>query len=488
MRHWVSSYPRQVPCLIAGCEVTIPHRPIKDFAHKERDDEIRALCEEVLLRSKSIGVRGHLTQEYLIEFLGYDSHLVDLIYDDDSPSDLDRIRAFLKKNGLSISNLERVVANFSKSPRIFYDRPIKYCPDVRINSPYVETFGDVARLSAEIIVDGKSRTLWCETPANFSNYLLHERSDAFLCALLPWAMRAGKNIVSEAPVSEYFLHNVNEVLVPNLSNNDHRLFATRVMASSDSSSLRGADAVATAMSCGVDSFFTALQYTDPAYSGMKLSHLYCGNYLYGNASKVYDRAAAVADRMAIPLVKTTTNINELFEMPHLFTHFYKAMFGVLSLKKLFKTYYYSSAGDFGVFNMKDNSLKDTINVELLLLYAFSGPDFQVVTGGGKYNRVQKTRAIASSSIAQHFLNVCLYPERDRNCGKCGKCRRTMLTLDMLGQLDKFSAVFDVSEYSDDIQDHMSYLVSQKASPMLADVYSYFKEFRPDLIAKAGEHA
>src|SRR5688500_4934966 len=48
LTYWLSSYPNEIPCFIVGCESTIPDKPLERYRHKERDDALRALCNEVL--------------------------------------------------------------------------------------------------------------------------------------------------------------------------------------------------------------------------------------------------------------------------------------------------------------------------------------------------------------------------------------------------------------------------------------------------------
>src|SRR5690606_25109862 len=101
----------------------------------------------------------------------------------------------------------------------------------------------------------------------------------------------------EAPVTEMFLHNLQEILVPHLCKYDRRLHQTSILASADGSILHSGQAVGTGMSCGVDSFYTASLYYKHKLERMRLTHLYCGNYLYGNESLVYGRARQAAKDM-----------------------------------------------------------------------------------------------------------------------------------------------------------------------------------------------
>lgn len=483
LTHWVSSYPKEVPCYLIGCESTIPNLDIERYRHHERDNAVRELCDEVLKRSESIGVRGRITFSYLTVMLGYDQSKVEIIYEKGSSDNLARLQEFLKKNRCP-AEFEKSAIAFQASPWVLYERPITYKDTIVISRPYVSVSGDTARLSADITVDGEVRTLWCETSSMYSHFLLSERTDAFLCAVLPLAMRIGKNIVCEAPVGEQFLHNLSEILIPQLCSHDPRIYPTSIRADSDSSALIKGNAVATGMSCGVDSLYSVALYRDSQYRSMRLTHLYCGNYLYGNSGPIYERAERVSRDLGLPLICTATNINEALRLPHLFTHFFKTMFGVLALRKLFRTYYYSTAEDFSHFNLKDNSIRDTAQWELLLLYTFSDPDLQIITGGVKSDRLGKTRAITSLPVANKYLNVCLYPSQEKNCGGCAKCMRTLLMLDMLGALERFAEVFDIERYHLNRLDAFTYLARERKSSMLAQVYLHFARVEPRLMGQA----
>lgn len=437
-------------------------------------------------RSKSIGVRGDNTYRYLTESIGYENSQVDIVYKPSGPNDIENITGFLRKNKCPLQIFEGMFFSFQSDPRVFYERPVTFERSIKIPRPYVTCSGASARLSADIQIDGKVTTLWCETNSAYQDFLLFERADAFLCALLPLAMRSGKDIVCEAPVTEQFLHNLNEILIPHLCVHDPRLYRTRVMASGDASALISGGGVATGMSCGVDSFYTTSLYLDSDFKSMNLTHLYIGNYLYGNKGLIYERAELVAAELGLPLVQTSTNISEALKLPHVYTHFFKTMFGVLSLRKLFRIYYYSSAEDFSHFNLSANGTRDTAQFELLLLYTFSCSDFQVVTGGAKSERLEKTAAIRALPVARKFLNVCLYPARTRNCGECAKCRRTLLMLDMLNSLEYFCDVFDINAYRSTRLDSFVYLVQQKNSVMLSEVYKYFLRVEPSLVKQAEE--
>lgn len=81
----VSAYPSNVRCVVIGAETTIPDFEFKKYRSPARDTAVRRLCDEVLRRSSSIGVRGKITFSYLTEVLGYSPEKVDVIYSQTSP-------------------------------------------------------------------------------------------------------------------------------------------------------------------------------------------------------------------------------------------------------------------------------------------------------------------------------------------------------------------------------------------------------------------
>lgn len=76
---------------------------------------------------------------------------------------------------------------------------------------------------------------------------------------------------------------------------------------------------------------------------------------------------------------------------------------------------------------------------------WSSENLHVVHIGAERSRNDKLRSIASESIVQNNLRVCLENNSPTgNCSFCEKCLRTMLVLHQMGKLEQFK-VFDLSE-------------------------------------------
>jgi hypothetical protein len=166
-----------------------------------------------------------------------------------------------------------------------------------------------------------------------------------------------------------------------------------------------------------------------------------------------DQAKALADHLQMPLIWVDTNLNEIISRPFVPTHTFRNLACSLLFQKVFKTYYYSSG-----HNIKDFRIdpSDTANYDLIIALALSANSLNFEIYGLTANRVEKTKEIINFKPAHGHLNVCIVTteydhvnienNRIRNCSRCYKCVRTMLALDILGELEAFSGVFDMNHF------------------------------------------
>ena len=90
-------------------------------------------------------------------------------------------------------------------------------------------------------------------------------------------------------------------------------------------------------------------------------------------------------------------------------------------------------------------------------------------------RVQKTAYIADHPLVQQYLDVCwstqianmtnndslLKSKVKRNCGKCDKCLRTLFALELLGKIQFYEDIFDISEYKRYRNKYIIKIISQR---------------------------
>lgn len=349
---------------------------------------------------------------------------------------------------------------------------------IRIKKPYVEERTNCARLICEIVFKGEMRQVWFEVPLEYGQYLCNERSDAFLIALLPIAMREKCDMVCEAPVGEELLYQVRTFLVPALARASRRLYATRIIADIDTKVMTNAGAVGTGCSCGVDSLHAVVKHWKCQYPSMRLTHLAFYNVGAfdhvdnGEQQKNWQLAHArnFCKEYGFKLIETDSNISSAFPIGHLCVNTYRNCFAVFALQKFWRTYYIGSVGlDFQHFCISNSEFDDCAHYDLLTLDVLSTRNLKLYSDGGAIDRFTKTEALVDFEPAQKYLHVCL-SDRGENCGRCMKCRRTLLTLDALdmlrgdGTLNAFSQVFDIQYYRIHRNMYIRWLLRQKYGP------------------------
>ena len=322
-----------------------------------------------------------------------------------------------------------------------------------IEKPYILTKDGKSRLVANVDIDGNSREVWFEVESQFEKYLCYERGDAFVVAILNYAMRHGHDMESKAPIGEDLYYQLTTDLIPALANNSKVMHHTKLVADVDSSVLPNAGAVGTGISCGVDSFHSLATESQTKFSKHNLTHLAFNNVgSHGEgerAKKLFTERKELAKKFCkeygFVYVEGNSNLHDAIPQNHYLSHTYSSMFSVFALQKMYSIYYYASSGHpFQKFNLTDNELYGCANYELLSLKALSTHSLLIYSEGGEKNRFEKVKEIVKYQPSYNYLNVCL--NQFDNCGKCEKCVRTLVALDALDSLDKYKNVFNIDYY------------------------------------------
>ncbi len=371
---------------------------------------------------------------------------------------------------------------------------------IHISKPYITAMGSgLIRLCSDFVEpDNTTHTLFVEVEAVWSQYLVTDRADAWVFLAIPLAFREGWDIESEAPVTELFLHNLNEILLPTLAANDERCHFIRVYAEETREDIEGANAVGTGVSGGVDSTFTIKRYTSEEYKELSLTHLFVGSlsvdlwdyseednlYSWEEKHKAYfDRYKIVSDYTGLPIIKQFSNVisyyTRIHKIRHNTVHTYITMAAVLCMKKLWNTYYFSSGYDFSEFQLNNHMDKDTSHIDLLLVYVLCDNTFHCFSWGGTMDRIEKTLELADYPLAQKMIHPC-FTKQKNNCSKpgCSKCLRALLTLDYYCKLDCFSKTFDIKAYRENRLDYLEELVKRKDDDSFKRLFAMFNEKYP----------
>lgn len=354
--------------------------------------------------------------------------------------------------------------------------------------------GDSVKLYAKYEYGEESGELWFSTDRKYGNYLCQERGDAFLVAMLLFAMERNIDIRIEDKISQRLIYGIENYLMKSLvkMNNNYNMIKIECEIALDE--IENEQGVGTGISCGVDSFYTINQHIDDKMNKYKLTHLTLFNsgafgerggdearFLFNDMK---GKAKKAAKDIGLPLVWVDSNISEVINMPFEKTHTFRNLACVLALSKLFKTYYYSSGHSIEYFklNFSDPSNYDIINSESL-----STDNLEIFITGLLSSRFEKTREIATYLPTYKNLNVCLvtpdninlnYNNKEYiNCSKCFKCIRTMLTLDVIGKLELYDKVFDLTTYYDNKSKYIAeniYLMIRAKDEFATEIYKNMK--------------
>lgn len=340
--------------------------------------------------------------------------------------------------------------------------------------------------------------LWFAVPKEYKPYLCDNRGDAFVVALIWYAMVTGSDIKSEVSVSSQLAFSIQHLLIPALMK-EEKGYSRRInlICETTTDTYPNNVGVGTGMSCGVDSLYTLKKYRDTGIpEPYRLTHL-----AYFNMGAIFhpDRASKkvysmkefyeTTDRMSEEKCQNAREVAKMSNLPLLYiksnmdSDYYRGAYGdtgvyrncacVLAMQKLFGKYYCSSAGWPEYFNL--NLDQGSEHYESLLCNAFTTENTQFILSDYA-SRLEKTVALADDPIAQRYLDVCF---RFNSCGECSKCYRTLLTLDIIGKVDLFKNVFDVRKFMQERDKAYAWLLKTKDGKMsddnvvfAVDIYNY----------------
>lgn len=355
---------------------------------------------------------------------------------------------------------------------------------IRIEKPFIEYEGNDAILNTYIRIDDKREKLWFRVNRKFGQYLCDERGDAYLVAVLHYAMSHVHDIELDVPVTEDLLYNIETYLIDGLVAYNPTYHRTHIKAEVASDTLPNAGAVGTGISCGVDSLYALARESNHLYPNHKITHLTFNNVgSHGEGEKAralyqkrLQRPKKFAEEYGYEFVASDSNLMDVIQQSHFYTHTYSSMFPILCLQKLYSIYYYASGGyKYNEFTLKSVEGRCCGSYELLSLPVFSTHQLRIYSQGENMTRMQKLKTVVAYAPSYKYLNVCL--KDGDNCGRCEKCVRTMTGLDSLGKLDLYHKVFDVDYYKSHKNWYMKQILKQLAYKKhdYFEIYNYKKK-------------
>ncbi|MBR6372296.1 MAG: hypothetical protein IKS20_03870 [Victivallales bacterium] len=299
--------------------------------------------------------------------------------------------------------------------------------------------------------------MWLDVPKEYEAWLCDDRCDAFLVAIIYWALIKGEDIVCEAPVTENLLYKLREYLVEGLVKADGRLKGISIEASPiPCISSKKDGAVVTGMSCGIDSFHALAHLMQSDYAGLRPTHLLFNKVGAQGSDPIGEEqhrfrvanARALSKEAGLPLIEVESNVHLLIPLKHEVHGGYRNAFVIFALQCGISAYFLASSKILPQLDMSQHHIFYTF-YDLVLMDVFSSPCLQFYSEGANLTRFEKTRELVSFAPSYTHLNVCFWAKGGdgRNCTvNCEKCQRTILDLEALGCLEKYSSVFDLDLY------------------------------------------
>jgi hypothetical protein len=285
--------------------------------------------------------------------------------------------------------------------------------------------------------------IWYRVPEQFGDFFT-TRSDAFLIPGLLAGMHFQEDIEVRGTVSPKLAYNLEEY--QNLLHFRMPIDVSPVEIRYDHLKALAAkpEAVGTAFSGGVDSFFTLWKHLpqNQPIPDFRITHavfLHGFDILNKDRSKyeaLFARYREALQNINVTLIPIETNMVSLIFPRTKYPNFYGPILaGAAHLfGKLFNKYFIPSSNDYQQLQTWASS-SDPASDPLL-----STETLDIIHHGAAIQRVGKIEVISDWEPAQNDLRVCINIDLEDgliNCSRCEKCVRTMIPLYAMGKMEKF---------------------------------------------------
>ncbi len=387
---------------------------------------------------------------------------------------------------------------------------------IRIGKPIIEKEDGITTFKAFINndVEGRNEWLWYTTDEKWGDYFCPEVADAFVLPMILRAVKTYQNIVVESSISEKLFYNLNDSVLYAVTKAYEKKYGkqTGEVVKIECNSLVSTNykpmAIGTGCSLGVDSFAVLKHHllSDDCPPSYRITHLTLFNAgAFGSRDvegarksfqKEVEKTRLFANSIGIPFVWVDSNTRSFFpELSFDWCHTYLNMGIVLSMQKLWKKYLYASG--YSLDNISFD-IDYCAKYEPYLLPHISTESTELISASMNMRRSDKVKYISEDRLVQERLYVCLKEQQANNpniknkyqgsylnCGHCKKCLRTMLQLEILGKLDLFKDIFDLSDWDKEREQYIAdVIIGSKNNLMLANLYDSMLEHNYPIPSKS----
>lgn len=367
---------------------------------------------------------------------------------------------------------------------------------IKIHNIEIEEKNDKASLVAFIDDNGVTKNIKYTVYNKYKDYLTTERSDAFVIALLYYAMINSFDLTWEIPCDEKLIYQIKTYFIPVYEKEIPFMHAISLNGPTTKEKLYQMGGVATGFSNGVDSCYTIKKYMQEEKRQFRLTHLICTDWFLSDSHeerkekciKYFDKELFEnSNSLGLEYVFVDFNIDEEFSIGHIKDkergiikdaglHTLKYCSIALALQKLLSVFYFSSGFEVSDFTFKrdDSAYYDIFTLPLI------SSRVQFYSSGMELTRLEKVKYISDWEYVRKNLQVCNI-DNTCNCGRCEKCIRTMGELYALGKLNEYDNRFPV----EDFMNHLSGIFA-KILVKASEKHSFEIEIL-DEINKTGKH-
>lgn len=311
------------------------------------------------------------------------------------------------------------------------------------------------RVSAEVKPDrgAEARHFWFDLPEELRDGVT-TTGDPWAVLMLPWACSLGEPVRLDLPVDQLLLDNLHGLqrIWTAWHPGDLAMVPIEAPIRAFSDADPGQGATGAFFSGGIDSLFTLLRHNDRLTgSGSALIDdlIYVAGFNtsredLSEAERALRPFAETFGKQFVPILtnirystqQTPTPYSNALQMIHLAHGAALAVVGHI-LGGRYREIIISATQDYSRLHpWGSHPLTDPL---------LGSRGVRIIHDGAAFNRVERTRLVASSDAALAALQVCWQDRKDGNCSICRKCLRTMATLDLLGVRDR-AITFDWSGY------------------------------------------
>ena len=275
--------------------------------------------------------------------------------------------------------------------------------EITIGKPYttIEDNNTIS-LNSDILINNKKEKIFFKLDKKYKPYLVTENIDAFVIAILPFALEKGCTIKSDGKITKRLLYQLRQYFIPCLLSCKENTKNVNFEIKTIEEEIESKNKVATIYPGRneIDNLFTIYENQMQNVNTFKLTHLIKINNVYFENKILQPNAIdKICNNLNIEIINLETNLIKEYKEKRCNAYIYIYTAAVYSIKKLFNTLLVASTYPISEFSFSD----DAASYELLIANSLSLPNLMIHSSGGAYNRNRKIEILKNDSKFQKYI-------------------------------------------------------------------------------------